>query len=221
MSALPFSSIVFTPVAVLLALVSVASLIGFIIGPSQTRRFQPHGTARRQDLKDLPLASFARRLFAFEIDLVFVLILVAAASLPQVLVEGAKNQHYELELNPFHGWALLSLPLYFGLGTYLGKGRTVGKKLMRIRVLSLAHDHLTLWHSIERSLGYAASTLEGGFGFLQYFIHPNCQTVHDRIAETIVISESVAEIQTNRSPARTPGTVVPGGDATQPGAAGR
>jgi hypothetical protein len=60
---------------------------------------------------------------------------------------------------------------------------------MHIRVLSLAHDHLTLWHSIERSLGYAASTLEGGFGFLQYFIHPNCQTVHDRIAETVVVTE--------------------------------
>jgi len=108
-------------------------------------------------------------------------------------------------LNPFHGWALLSLPAYFGLGTYLGKGRTIGKKLMRIRVLSLAHDHLTLWHSVERSLGYAASTLEGGFGFLQYFIQPNGQTVHDRIAETIVVSESVATDRPDQPPAPTPG----------------
>jgi uncharacterized RDD family membrane protein YckC len=38
-------------------------------------------------------------------------------------------------------------------------------------------------------LGYGASTLELGFGFIQYFIHPNRQTVHDRIAETIVIDE--------------------------------
>lgn len=30
-------------------------------------------------------------------------------------------------------------------------------------------------------------SLEVGFGFLQYFTHPNRQTVHDRIAETIVI----------------------------------
>jgi len=30
--------------------------------------------------------------------------------------------------------------------------------------------------------------LEGGFGFLQYFIHPNRRTVHDRIAETIVVT---------------------------------
>ena len=192
MSKQSLATFVFTPLPILLVVVSVASIIGLIMGPSETRRFQPLGITRRQDLKDLPLASFARRLFAFEIDLILVLIIVAAASLPKMLLEGAKSQHYDLELNPFHGWALLSLPLYFGLGTYLGKGRTFGKKVMHIRVLSLAHDHLTLWHSIERSLGYVASTLEGGFGFLQYFIHPKCQTVHDRIAETVVVSESVA-----------------------------
>jgi uncharacterized RDD family membrane protein YckC len=59
--------------------------------------------------------------------------------------------------------------------------------LLKIRVVSVTHEHLSVWHSVERSLGYGASILEGGFGFLQYFIHPNRQTVHDRIAETIVI----------------------------------
>ena len=79
--------------------------------------------------------------------------------------------------------------LYFGLGTWLGHGQTPGKRLLRIRVVSLTHGHLSLWHAVERSLGYAASVLEGGFGFLQYYIHPNRQTVHDRIAETIVVKE--------------------------------
>jgi len=60
---------------------------------------------------------------------------------------------------------------------------------MKIRVVSLRHDHLSLWHCLERALGYGASTLELGFGFLQYFIHPNRQTVHDRIAETIVVAD--------------------------------
>jgi hypothetical protein len=53
----------------------------------------------------------------------------------------------------------------------------------------LRHDRLSLWHCVERALGYGASALELGFGFFQYFIHPNRQTVHDRIAETIVIDE--------------------------------
>jgi uncharacterized RDD family membrane protein YckC len=82
----------------------------------------------------------------------------------------------------------LSIPvLYFGLITYFTNGYTFGKRIFRIRIMSTNHNHLTLWHSIERSLGYYASSLEFGFGFLQYFIDYNRRTVQDRIAETIVI----------------------------------
>jgi len=67
-------------------------------------------------------------------------------------------------------WIDLLLIAYFGLGTYLGRGQTVGKRLLRIRVITLTHARLSLWQCIERAVGYAA-------------YH---QTVHDRIAETVV-----------------------------------
>ncbi len=114
----------------------------------------------------------------------------------------AATGEFVMDINPFHGWELLSLPIYFGLWTYFGHGQTLGKKLMRIRIVSLTHDHLTLWHSIERSLGYGASILEGGFGFLQYFIHPNRQTVHDRIAETIVIDAAMPAVPLAHDPTK-------------------
>jgi len=79
--------------------------------------------------------------------------------------------------------------LFFGLSVYLGNGRTLGKRVMGIRVVSLVHHKMSLWHSFERALGYGASALEFGFGFVQYFIHPNRRTVHDRMAETIVIRD--------------------------------
>lgn len=104
------------------------------------------------------------------------------------------------EINPLHDWWLVVVALYFGVGTWLGHGQTPGKRLLRIRVVSLSHGHLTLWHAVERSLGYAASALEVGFGFMQYFIHPNRQTVHDRIAETIVVQEPRKPKQTEGSP---------------------
>jgi uncharacterized RDD family membrane protein YckC len=75
-------------------------------------------------------------------------------------------------------------------------GFTVGKRLLRIRVISLTAPEITLWQAVERTLGYGASLLEGGFGFIQFFIHRNRQCVHDRIAETIVIQ--------NRRPRATP-----------------
>jgi hypothetical protein len=50
------------------------------------------------------------------------------------------------------------------------------------------HRRLGLWHCIERSLGYIASTLEAGLGFLQVFWNPNKMTLHDKIGETVVIN---------------------------------
>jgi uncharacterized RDD family membrane protein YckC len=94
-----------------------------------------------------------------------------------------------LEFDLHHWYSLVFVVLYFGLSTYLGNGRTPGKWLLGIRVVSLAHERMSLWHSFERALGYGASALEFGFGFIQYFIHPNRRTVHDRIAETIVVKE--------------------------------
>ena len=80
--------------------------------------------------------------------------------------------------------------LYFGLLLWKGKGRTPGKRLMKIRVVSIVHRHLSLWHSVERALGYGAAALEAGFGFVQFFIHPYRRCVQDRIAETIVVTEA-------------------------------
>ncbi len=103
---------------------------------------------------------------------------------------GQDNRHINVELNFFENWySIVYLVLFFGLSVYLGNGRTLGKRVMGIRVVSLVHHKMSLWHSIERALGYGASALEFGFGFVQYFIHPNRRTVHDRMAETIVIRD--------------------------------
>jgi uncharacterized RDD family membrane protein YckC len=157
-------------------------------------------------LEGVELAAFTHRLFAFLIDLI-VLVMI-------LFVIGTTLDYFGLikfgfsigissgnEDAPFinNGTHIdvpeylkvifkLSIPvLYFGLITYFTNGYTLGKRIFRIRIVSTNHKHLTLWHSIERSLGYYASSLEFGFGFLQYFIDHNRRTVHDRIAETIVI----------------------------------
>lgn len=168
---------------------------------SQPRKtsFQPLAVERINSMKDMPLASFWRRFIAFYIDIFFVIIIIALAELPFALEEGKRGQHVNVQINPFHGWDILALVLYFGIGTYIGHGQTLGKHLLKIRVVSLVHDRLSFWHSVERSLGYGASILEGGFGFIQYFIHPNRQTVHDRIAETIVVSAGHSQGVTTRA----------------------
>jgi len=150
-----------------------------------SRTYQPQGSARQFRLAGTPLASFRRRATAIVIDglLIGIVLLLIGGSTSGELAGGKVSVSFEL--GGLVG--VLIAVLYFGLATFFGRGRTIGKRICGIRVVSLVHEHLTLWHCIERTLGYSASSIEGGFGFLQYFKHANCQTVHDRIAETIVV----------------------------------
>ena len=155
------------------------------------RHFHPHETARFDALSGLPLASFKQRAYAIGIDLAVLVVVKllfgigehhsdsdGPMTFAKLLMDGAE---YVKEL--------VESTLYFAVALKLSKGQTVGKWLMKLRVVSLTHDEMGWWQSIERSLGYSASLLEGGFGFLQFFINRNRQTVHDRIAETIVVDE--------------------------------
>ena len=159
-------------------------------------------------LEGLELADFPRRFFALLIDLLVLIITLYVIGITLnffglinfglqigITPDKSANSIPAIENNahlyiPEYLKIIfkLSIPvLYFGLITYFTNGYTLGKRIFRIRIVSTNHKHLTLWHSIERSLGYYASSLEFGFGFLQYFIDYNRRTVHDRIAETIVI----------------------------------
>jgi uncharacterized RDD family membrane protein YckC len=147
---------------------------------------------RMQELHGLPLASFKRRAGAFYIDLliaalVFLPIIMYGARLLQHF--GLAKEHLHLEFDYEHWYSIIPLVVYFSVSIYYGNGKTIGKRLMGIRVVSVVHEKIGFWHSVERALGYGASFLEFGFGFLQYFIDPNRRTVHDRIAETIVIQD--------------------------------
>jgi uncharacterized RDD family membrane protein YckC len=164
------------------------------------KTFRAHETAWLLELDGIELADFWQRALAFVID-AFTAFAIFLVSL--VVIDFAINlwrsQHglgyYSINIKgESKAEELLTDSLvpaiYFGLSTWLGKGRSLGKWLLRIRVVSLVHRHLSLWHAIERALGYAAAALEFGFGFAQFFIHPYRRTVQDRVAETIVVKES-------------------------------
>ena len=154
--------------------------------------YNAHETERMHQVHGEPLASFKARALAFIIDflvafLLFLVLLILGVRLGSSLGLLNLKTSINLEFDLHHWYSLIFVVLYFGISTYLGNGKTPGKWLLGIRVVSLAHERISLWHSFERALGYGASALEFGFGFIQYFIHPNRRTVHDRIAETIVV----------------------------------
>jgi|SRR5271166_148078 len=158
---------------------------------SAPRVYIPHATQRMESLAGLPLASFQSRAAAFLLDMVLVLLAYfPVMALIRWLVAGRRaDTHIDLNWD-FHEFSnVVFVVLYFGLTLFWGNGRTLGKRILGLRVVSLVHERITFWQSMERALGYGASFLEGGFGFVQYFTHPNHCCVHDRIAETIVVSE--------------------------------
>src|ERR1041385_9081783 len=111
------------------------------------RRFTAHETAREQSLEGLPLAGFRARAIAFVVDFVLSGVAWLAVALP-VASLGVKvgwlKPGLHLDYN-FHEWyALPFLVAYFGLLAYWTDGRTPGKRLAGIRVVSLKHPRLTL-----------------------------------------------------------------------------
>lgn len=156
----------------------------------KTRHFHAHETARFDELSGLPLASFRQRAWAMAIDLLLIAILRG--------LFGFHGHHGDDDGGPLtmaklimdgihHIQELVESGIYFAVLLKLGKGQTPGKWFMKCKVVSLVHDGMGWWPSIERALGYGASLLEGGFGYVQFFFTRNQQCVHDRIAETIVL----------------------------------
>ncbi len=154
----------------------------------QGGHFHPHETQRVLSLEGVELASFWRRAAALMIDFAAVIVIFLSFAVPIMLWEFKHKVDAHISFNPFENWYSTLLPvLYCGLVVWRTNGLTLGKWLMGIRIVSLGNERISLWQSVERALGYGASLLEAGSGFIQYGIHPNKQTVHDRIAETIVV----------------------------------
>lgn len=79
--------------------------------------------------------------------------------------------------------------LYFTATTAMWQGRTPGKRVFGIRVISLTGKPIGWWASFERFGGYAAGFATGMLGFLQVLWDDNRQAIHDKIAVTAVIRD--------------------------------
>ena len=88
------------------------------------------------------------------------------------------------------GWAAL----YLTITHAWWKGRSVGKKIFRTRVVMIDDRPLNLWLSFERAGGYAAGFATGFLGFAQIFWDPNRQAIHDKVSETFVIQDGKSPV---------------------------
>lgn len=132
------------------------------------------------------LAAFWQRVLGYFLDVLF------AVTIWWPLELGFRyfvlhESHIELKWDFHEAGNIVVMLLYWGLGNYLGNGRTPGKWIARTRAVSLTSDRIGAWQAVERSLGYGAAVLEGGLGFAQFFWDRNRMCAQDRLAETIVV----------------------------------
>ena len=81
------------------------------------------------------------------------------------------------------GWS----GIYFTLIPGVWHGRSIGKFLLRIRVVKINGTPLTFFDAFIRQGGYVAGVAMGMIGFLKVLWEPNRQAVEDSIAGTLVI----------------------------------
>jgi uncharacterized RDD family membrane protein YckC len=81
------------------------------------------------------------------------------------------------------GWGIV----YFSLLPAWWGGQTVGKKLLRLRVVELTGRPMTVMRCLKRYGGYAAGMATGGLGFAQLLWDANRQAIQDKTAHTVVI----------------------------------
>lgn len=115
-----------------------------------------------------PLANLNTRTLAFGMDVFLI------ALMRELIAEGVVT--------------LMLLFLYICVVPLMLNGRTVGKVMFGLRIVSINEKPLTIRRLFIRNwLGYMASGFLMGAGFLWAFRHENQQTWHDLVANTVVV----------------------------------
>lgn len=150
-----------------------------------------------------PLATFGQRAVAYIVDtIIYALIITVLIFISIWLLSNSSVISFLAKLKISTkdvGIILISIigflfvtDAYFVLQEFYNKGQTIGKKLMKIRVLRLDGRHITLREALIRGLSrIIIDTFPGSFmvGFVSYFCTANQQRVGDLIADTVVVNE--------------------------------
>lgn len=132
----------------------------------------------------LPRAKFWTRAVAMVIDLILLEIssqlVVASIGVPSTIANGSPSRaivDFGIILVVF------CAPLY-------ASGQTLGKKIMKIKVIPLqGEEHLTIWQIFGREfLGKFVSMVVFGLGYFWAIWDKEKQTWHDKIVMTCVVS---------------------------------
>lgn len=140
--------------------------------------------------KNLDLASFSRRVSAFVIDLFIIFLIGITTFALGNLISG--NTFQTTALNGSGVVVSTCLILSFLASTYLifinaYCGTSIGKLLLKIKIIKEDGDEIGVVDSFVRWIGYFISVLPMFYGFISAKFDKENQTWHDKLAGTKVV----------------------------------
>lgn len=124
------------------------------------------------------------------IQTMFLMVIIVGVALLATFAPDIWETHY--------GWILgiaLLLWFVFGTGYYIGcetamNGQTVGKRVMKLRVIRMNGQPITLKHAAIRNL-FKLFIDQQGLGVVMIFFSKHCRRLGDLAASTLVVAESL------------------------------
>lgn len=136
------------------------------------------------------VAGFVTRLFAFTLDIVICVAIVATGGWIAVLFAGLADQlglKMPVSLDALYVFFIpLIVAMYFVMFWSL-TGRTVGKWLLGLRVIDERGHAPTIGHCVIRVIGYLVSMMVFWLGFVWVIVDDNRRAWHDHMARTWVV----------------------------------
>jgi uncharacterized RDD family membrane protein YckC/Tfp pilus assembly major pilin PilA len=130
----------------------------------------------------LPYAGFWKRTVAYVIDYFLVMFLIGAS---MAVVAGASHGKPS-PLTPLFAW--LAVGLYYVFFESSSMQATLGKRAMDLKVTDLHGERIGFGRALGRMLGHFLSFMTLSVGFAMAVFTDRRQTLHDKMAGTLVVS---------------------------------
>lgn len=136
------------------------------------------------------LAGIGRRWAAYLLDnlLLYTVTVAAVAFADRMTLGGLWSDPAAALSTLYRAWLFNGL-LAFGYFTLMigGGGQTFGKMVMRIKVIRSDGDDVAMGRALLRTVGYFVSAVIFYIGFLMAVFDSRRQTLHDKMADTLVV----------------------------------
>jgi len=142
-----------------------------------------------EDILTFNLAGLNSRAVAFFIDLIIIsLVALLAFGIGIFFVKDAGDIVLDRVFMPIYLLLFFLGSSYFVVLNGYG-GKTIGKMIMGIRIISTEGSNIGFWQSFARWIGYYISGAFLFIGFLWSIFDKNSQSWHDKIAGTYVVRD--------------------------------